>query len=215
MFPLNQRDTIRPFAAAPLMAVAVLVVLVASTVWHAFPASGAAAANTRPVPAVVPVSAPIQHPTLVHVDKPIIRVEPQQPKCPNKLARLLEDVGFEGRNHQEAWAIAMRESRGRAKAISATNDYGLFQFNRAAHSTQSWWDSNKLLTAKYNAEVAFEMSRGGKTWYPWGLDGKGRTKAHIYRSIGWSTAKIASHITDPYQKFVSEYQELPAQCQRP
>lgn len=211
MTPLLRRVSAALYIAPFHSTIAAVLAVAAALVWHAWPTAAAVPVATRPVPAIVAI-APPQHPAVVHVDKPVVRVEPV---CPNALARVLEQVGFAGKNHQEAWAIAMRESRGRAKAISSTNDYGLFQFNKAAHSSQPWWDENKLLTREYNATVAFEMSRGGKTWYPWGLDGQGRTKATIYRSIGWSAGKINSHITAPYQKWVKEYQELPEHCQRP
>lgn len=217
MFPLSKRDIVRHPFTLPVVSAVVFAMLVAATVWHAFPASGVEGARTRPMPAVVFI-APAANPAAAHTDKPAAALKPMkpvEPKCSNELANILESVGFRGKNHKEAWAIAMRESRGNADVISSTNDYGLFQFNRAAHNSQPWWDSKKLLTAEYNATVAFEMSRGGKTWYPWGLDGQGRTKAHIYQSIGWSQSKIASHITDPYRKFVAEYEDLPKQCRTP
>lgn len=132
------------------------------------------------------------------------------PVCTDDLVTLLHEVGFSGKNLKEAWAIAMRESRGRERAVSHTGDYGLFQFNKAAHHTQPWWDSKELLTGRYNARVAYTLSEGGKTWYPWGLDGKGRTKAHIYQAIGWSSDKIHTHITQPYR---TQYNNFPATCE--
>jgi hypothetical protein len=108
-------------------------------------------------------------------------------KCKNWLVQELHDTGFRGKNLREAWAIVMRESGGREDAISATNDYGMFQFNRAAWSGQDWWDSNKLLTREYNAKVAFRISRGGKTWYPWDIDGQGRHKGAYTSSGTYST----------------------------
>ena len=115
------------------------------------------------------------------LQKPIVTkmadVEPKKErKCKNWLVRELHHTGFRGKNLMEAWAIVMRESGGRADAISSTGDYGMFQFNRAAWSGQDWWNSNKLLTRGYNAKVAYRISRGGKTWYPWDIDGKGHHK---------------------------------------
>lgn len=98
---------------------------------------------------------------------------PQAPTCTNVLANAIYDAGFRGENVKEAWAIAMRESGGRPDAISPTNDYGVFQFNRAAHSKQEWWDSERLLTRDYNIKVAYRMSKGGKWWGPWDMSGKG------------------------------------------
>ena len=115
------------------------------------------------------------------LEKPIVtkkaNIRPNKKKqCKNWLVRELRETGFRGKNLMEAWAIVMRESGGRENAISATNDYGMFQFNRAAWSGQDWWDSKMLLTGEYNAKVAYHISRGGKTWYPWDIDGQGRHK---------------------------------------
>lgn len=114
-------------------------------------------------------------------EKPIVtkkaNTKPNKKKqCKNWLVRELRETGFRGKNLMEAWAIVMRESGGREDAISATNDYGMFQFNRAAWSGQGWWNSKMLLTGEYNAKVAYHISRGGKTWYPWDIDGKGNHK---------------------------------------
>lgn len=132
--------------------------------------------------------------------------------CKNKLVNLLRETGFKNSNLKEAWAIAMRESRGNAKSISSTQDYGVFQFNKFTHSSQKWWNVKKLLNAKYNAKIAFEMSRGGKTWYPWGLDGQGRVKAHVFTGSGWSKSRIKSDIEAPFMRFMKEFKSLPKQC---
>lgn len=119
--------------------------------------------------------------------------------CDNSLATTLHSVGFRGQNLKEAWAIAMRESGGRASAISSTQDYGLFQFNRAAWHKAHWWDPKSLLQPKYNATVAFRVSKGGKTWYPWDLSGKGE---HLGR---YSPASVG-------QKFQHWLNKFPATC---
>jgi Lysozyme like domain len=111
--------------------------------------------------------------------------KPNKPKkvCKNWLVRELKEAGFKGRGLRIGWAIAMRESGGRANAISSTGDYGVFQFNRAAHSDQPWWNTQKLLTRDYNIMVAYNMSQHGKTWYPWDIDGRGNHKGN-YTSTG-------------------------------
>lgn len=122
------------------------------------------------------------------LEKPVVtnkaETKPNKKKeCKNWLVKELHKTGFRGKNLREAWAIVMRESGGREDAISSTNDYGMFQFNQAAWSGQDWWDSKKLLTREYNAKVAYRISRGGKTWYPWDIDGQGRHKG-AYTSSG-------------------------------
>lgn len=94
--------------------------------------------------------------------------------CHNSLANAIHDAGFRGVNVREAWAIAMRESGGNPSSISTTGDYGVFQFNKAAHHAAEWWDSKRLLTRSYNIGVAYRMSKGGKSWKPWDLSGTGK-----------------------------------------
>ena len=143
------------------------------------------------------------------VVKPLIKRKPLVTKpvfdCNDKLAKILYRAGFRGENLHEAWAIAMRESRGIPTQIGHGSDFGLFQFNYPSHYDKEWWDSEKLLDPLYNAKVAFQMSDGGKDWSQWGLDGQGNTQAHLYRNYGWSEWQIDNWITIPYQKYYEQY----------
>lgn len=94
--------------------------------------------------------------------------------CKNPLANQLHEAGFTGRSLPIAWAIVMRESGGNPKSISPTHDYGMFQLNRAAYKNAPWWNAKKLLTPGYNAAVAFDLTQGGKTFYPWDISGTGK-----------------------------------------
>lgn len=96
------------------------------------------------------------------------------PTCTNPLVIELREAGFRGQNLKEAWAIAMRESHGRERAISRTGDYGLFQINKAAHGKNRWWNDKKMLSGTYNAEIAHYMSNGGKNWSAWDITGDGQ-----------------------------------------
>ena len=116
--------------------------------------------------------------------------------CDNWLVKVLYDAGFRGDNLRQAWAIVMRESGGREDAVSATGDYGMFQFNKVAWGDRDWWNTQLMLTRDYNAEMAFNVSDGGRTWYPWDIDGKGNHKGN-YTSNG------------VYQKYVKWYNEYP------
>lgn len=115
--------------------------------------------------------------------------------CPDPLATTLHDAGFRGTNLREAWAISMRESHGHARAISPTNDYGLFQFNKHAHRDADWWSDKDLLDPAYNASVAYRISEAGRTWYPWDISGKGQ---HLGRYSSRSVYNV-------YMKRYSEY----------
>ena len=135
--------------------------------------------------------------------KEITKVVPKKSKtqkvCKNWLAKELKNAGFKGKGLRIAWAIAMRESGGRANAISSTGDYGVFQFNRAAWGKQPWWNTTKMLDRDYNIMIAYNISQQGKTFYPWDIDGKGRHKG-AYTSVG------------VYNKYKSWYEKYPVDC---
>jgi hypothetical protein len=123
--------------------------------------------------------------------------------CHDRLDRVLARAGFQGENRREAWAIAMRESNGVPTTVGSGVDVGLFQFNRPTWGSASWWDESALLTADYNARIAYRLSDGGSTWAHWGLDGSGRTDASLYGM--WSDAQVWAWITEPYQRYYSQY----------
>lgn len=129
-----------------------------------------------------------------------IVTSPAVPHCSNPLAQSIHEAGFRGENVKEAWAIAMRESGGRPDAISSTGDYGVFQFNRAAHHKQEWWDTDRLLTRDYNVKVAYRVSKGGKWWGPWDMSGKGE-------HLGNYTPASVGHKYDYW------YDKFPAKCE--
>jgi hypothetical protein len=119
--------------------------------------------------------------------------------CKNHLVKELKAAGFKGRGLKIAWSIAMRESGGAATHISSTGDYGVFQFNRAAWSSQPWWNTQKLLTSKYNIMIAYSISQHGRTFYPWDIGGRGQYEG------GYTPKSI-------YFKFKSWYKKFPSNC---
>ena len=129
-------------------------------------ASSASSAVDATQPAAVAV--------VYHSAVPAVLAKKKKSKCKNVLAQRLQRAGFHGVNLREAWAIAMRESGGNPRSISSTRDFGVFQFNESAWHRATWWNPKKLLTADYNIGVAYRISRGGKTWYPWDIGGTGQ-----------------------------------------
>lgn len=125
------------------------------------------------------------------------------PACLDGLGATLYRAGFRGKDLREAWSIAMRESNGEPTKVSNGVDVGLFQFNYPSHRSEKWWDWDALRDARYNARVAYRVSRGGRDWSWWGLTGSGTTDPSLYGS--WSRARIKSDITDPYQKYYGQY----------
>ena len=94
------------------------------------------------------------------------------------LVKLLSAVGFEGKALREAWAVAMKESRGNPLSHNGNrktgdNSYGLFQVNMLGSMGQERRDkfnldyNAKLLDPVVNAQVAYNMSDGGTDWSAW------------------------------------------------
>ena len=94
------------------------------------------------------------------------------------LVKLLSAVGFEGKDLREAWAVAMKESRGNPLSHNGNrktgdNSYGLFQVNMIGSMGQERRDkfsldyNAELLDPVVNAKVAYHMSNGGKDWSAW------------------------------------------------
>lgn len=94
----------------------------------------------------------------------------------SSLMDILRKAGFRGNALKMAYAIAMAESGGRARAYNGKGldrSYGLFQINMygdmgperrrryGLSSNEDLWDP---LT---NARIAYSMSGGGKHWGPW------------------------------------------------
>jgi len=105
-----------------------------------------------------------------------LRQKPQLTRL--ELKALLKEVGFEGKALSQAWAIAMRESRGRSIAFNGNeatgdNSYGLFQINMIGKMGDmrrdkfSMVSNAMLLDPVTNAQIAYYMSNGGKDWSAW------------------------------------------------
>lgn len=127
--------------------------------------------------------------------------------CQNDLYGLLYRAGFRGENLREAWAITMRESRGRNIGPGDPEyngeDWGIVQLNKPTWGHEPWWDDDKILDPEYSARVMFEMSKGGTTWEAWGLTGDGQLDTTMYRS--WSAAQQQAWIIEPYQEWYQQY----------
>jgi hypothetical protein len=103
---------------------------------------------------------------------------------PYELVEVLTAAGFEGKALKTAWAVAMRESRGRPvahnkNANTGDNSYGLFQINMlgsmGVDRLAKFQDKigitkvTDLFNPIENAKAAYYMTAGGKDWGSWGL----------------------------------------------
>jgi hypothetical protein len=125
--------------------------------------------------------------------------------CKNWLVPRLANAGWKGENLREAWAIVMRESGGRDDGISSSNDWGAMQFNKPTWGDAPWWDDKLILTLDYNLAIGYQMSDGGRTWYPWGLDGRGRPNAAVYYNSGFSDETVQRTIIEPYLRWYEAF----------
>ena len=104
----------------------------------------------------------------------------REPLTGKELAELLTLVGFEGKSHKIAWAIAMRESTARPKAHNGNantgdNSHGLFQINMIGSLGADRRDkfdlssNDELFNPLRNAEIAYHMSGRGSDFGAWGI----------------------------------------------
>ena len=115
---------------------------------------------------------------------PLVVLEDAKVLTERELVELLAAVGFEGKALKTAWAVVMRESRGRPvahnkNASTGDNSYGLFQINMlgsmGVDRLAKFQDKigikkvTDLLDPVANAKAAYYMTAGGKDWGSWGL----------------------------------------------
>ena len=114
------------------------------------------------------------------------------------LMDILKQAGFSGSNLQTAYAVAMAESGGNARAFNGnagTGDlsYGLFQINLLGamgperRKQYGLGSNDDLYDAVRNAKVAYKMSKGGTDWSPWSTYKRGDYKKYL----GQSGANVA------------------------
>lgn len=95
----------------------------------------------------------------------------------DELISILKNAGFEGNSLKYAWAIAVKESTKRPMALNkSSNCYGLFQINmtgsmgpdrREKYGLKS---NEDLYNPLINAQIAYQMSNGGKNWSAWSTE---------------------------------------------
>jgi hypothetical protein len=124
-----------------------------------------------------------------------------EPVCQDPLVQLLYRTGWRGTQLRMAYAIAWRESNGKAGVIGR-GGYGLFQLQASAHSGKPWWDWDRMLEAGYNAQAAYLLWKDNG-WRPWGLDKQGNLDPTEYRS--WSPAQQQRWIVEPFHKYLNQY----------
>lgn len=100
----------------------------------------------------------------------------------DELISILKDAGFKGSALKYAWAIAVKESTKRPMALNkSSNCYGLFQINMSGSMGPSRREkyglkSNEdLYNPLINAQIAYQMSNGGKNWSAWSTENSAKS----------------------------------------
>lgn len=105
------------------------------------------------------------------------------------LKYVIYQAGFRDNALEIAYAVALGESGGSRHAHNDNKDtgddsYGLFQINMLGdmgperRKLYNLEKNEDLFDAQTNANVAFEISEGGKNWQPWSVYNNGSYKKH-------------------------------------
>ena len=124
-----------------------------------------------------PAKAAVLMPAVKSCITPFAQLKVARHLTPKQLRQVLEWAGFKGRSLKIAWAVAMKETHGNPLAHNfsrATQDdsYGVFQINLygalkyrvKAYGLKS---AKQLTNPVLNAQIAYQLSSGGKNWSPW------------------------------------------------
>jgi hypothetical protein len=120
------------------------------------------------------------------------------------LMSILKQAGFKGQALNIAYAIAMAESSGNARAhnpnaSTGDNSYGLFQINMLGamgperRKTFGLSRNEDLFDPLTNAKIAYKMSNGGKNWQPWSTYNRGDYR----KFLGQSGADVSNSDAAP------------------
>ena len=151
-------------------------------------------ASTMPLIAglLVGIAAPAVAPTKAEAQMLMLKKYENTTKFePKELVQMLKAVGFQGQALKNAWAIAMKESRGNALSYNGNvrtgdHSYGLFQINmlgdmgpeRRAKLGLAY--NAELLNPVVNAKSAYYMSARGTNWSAWkGTNNQEIGRAHV------------------------------------
>lgn len=103
-----------------------------------------------------------------------------------QLDSILRQAGFSGKGLRMAKAIVFYESTNRPLALNkASNCYGLFQINmtgamgpdrRQKYGLKS---NEDLYNPLINAQIAYQMTNGGKNWSAWSTENSARNSLYF------------------------------------
>lgn len=119
----------------------------------------------------------------------VVEADERNPYDKGTLKYVIYQAGFRDNALEIAYGVAMGESGGKRHAHNDNKDtgddsYGLFQINMLGdmgperRKLYKLAKNDELFDAQTNANVAFEISEGGKNWQPWSVYNNGDYKKH-------------------------------------
>ena len=125
-----------------------------------------------------------------------------------RVVKVLERAGFKGNSNRIAYAIVMRESRGKNLNEGSqwyTGALGWWQIQTSVWSNKSWWSRGSMLTPRKQSRIAYKhLTDRGRSWSHWGISRDGQRMDTTYYS-GWSAAQQYAWIWEPYSGFYRAY----------
>jgi hypothetical protein len=95
------------------------------------------------------------------------------------IAQYAAQAGFKGANLRIAVAVALAESSGRTDVVNYLGCVGLWQIYQRMHPK---WSTAQLKNPAINAQAAYEISSGGKSWAAWTTYTSGGYKRFMSRA---------------------------------
>src|SRR3954464_5850876 len=95
------------------------------------------------------------------------------------IAQYASQAGFKGASLRIAVAVALAESSGRTDVVNYLGCVGLWQIYQRMHPK---WSTAQLKNPAINAQAAYEISSGGKSWAAWTTYTSGGYKRFMSRA---------------------------------
>lgn len=129
------------------------------------------------------------------------------------LIKILTEAGFTDPDSlRTAYAVVYRESNARPAAYlkntNGTLDRGIFQINDVNLKSLGISNPASLYNAKYNAEKAYKLSKGGQIWWPWAIpnaDGSVTNYAAYLRKNAPDTYRLYN---EKFQQYLKQFDSL-------
>ncbi len=121
----------------------------------------------------------------------------------------LYDAGFRNENLRVAWALVQRESRGKSDAVchnrNGTKDRGIFQINDVHHKQFRIRNPKRLHNNKFNAKVAFQISKNGTDFSAWAIPNPDGSVTGYAYNLRKKSPRTYKKYNKHFKKFYKNY----------